>query len=365
MIRKLIFILAFIMLLFVLSFSFESGDFTVCESERNYAIYYDDQISKLIVGCCRPCSSIKIIDPITNDIEKDLSIIGDLDNVFSIYNGSYLLLLLSEIDGNLRTKEGRLIKLDYNSEQIVDELAFDNWPQDMVIQPDESFCYVVSGLMGAEKAKLHKIRLSDLEIVNTVDNQEDSNDIEITNDGLKLYSNNTKTHSVPDGTGFAGGYYLWHVNVYSSDSLFLIAYVEILLEEPRLKMGNDNRLYITNSCPLDEQDYVLYVANTLTDTIIERRTYDNIGLWQIDLSIQNNRLYMTTWLDNLWEPEYLQFVHQPSNKVMAINLSDYSYELIDMGFESLWCIAVANIDGNDRVFCTSNESAKIYYKDIE
>jgi len=365
MTRKLAFIMLYLIMLFLFSFSYENGDFTVCDSESNYSINYDYQASKLIVGCCKPCSEVLIVDPNTLEITKEFAISGNMKEALFINNGIDLLLLMSATDNDTRTEEGKLIKLNYNTEQIVDELLFDNWPQDMVVDNNESYCYVVSGLTGERKAKLHKVRLSDLMIVDTVDNQEGSDDIEITPNGLKLYSNNTESHPTAEGTGFAGLDYCWHVNVYNTNDLSLITYIEILENEPCLKMGNNNKLYITNPCPLFEEDWVLYVVDTLTDAIIQRKTFDNIGLWQIGMSVPNNTLYMTTWLDNLWDFDYLQYVHQPSNTVIAIDLSDYSYQLINMGLESLHGIAVANINGIDRIFCTSEVSAKIFYKDIE
>jgi len=353
MLKRFLYTMAIIILSTAMSIGYDEGvkDYGCMP----HTFVFSSSISKIIMGCTSwPTMLIKIVDPISTNVEStiDNNFMGNFCTAGVIDNGVNILVLLSETDNNVNTKEGILYKINYANGNIIDQLQFDSWPTDMAVDNTDAYAYVSSGIDFREYSEILKIDLDNLNIVDCIEYGKYCDDIEINHNGSKLYAYDDDTR---------------HVGVIATSDMTLInndlSFGVIGLN---LKMGYDNRLFISESSMAYNNMPSIWVIDTSTDEIIHTVIIDHIGIDFIDINPENRKLYGLVYTKTHLDEYSGEYWFEATNQIIELNLDDYSYRYIIMGNEPLCDIAVAYGNGMNRLFCLAcgNESQNVHYKDI-
>jgi len=367
-------IIAFAILIIILlyiSFSSESTKFC---TDGNYSISYNKNINKICLGCTGSAETLEllVINPSTIQRDKFYRVDGLVESVVLIDDGLSILALLSETDGNEGTHEGKLVKMNYENGNILDQIDFTNqMPLTMVIDSNEEYVYLTAGIIleyEDNPPKVYKIRLDTFEIIDNSVCGEYAEVIEISHDNTKVYVKNGEMFPTfvsigePNAYKVSGGYF--KINIYETEGLNENRYIELPLPVTTMKMGYDNRLFVGYDGPYEESEYGLAVVDTTTNQIIKTMKFGDDGRMGINFmdydSVRRN-LYCSTMTFGHYNSELDMYLHKPSNIILKINLDDYTYSYITPGNEHLWSLVVAHDINYCRVFCIAETN--IYYFD--
>ena len=330
--------------------STSEGSFSCCQT--TYSMFYDSAIDKLLVSCMGWPGSVNVVDPYYCTIDKQISITGDPDATYSVAQGCQLLVLTSELDQNPETEESQLTLFDISTSQIVDQELISGWSTDMVIDSSQTYAYVYVGLnpdIYGSECWLKKFRISDLTCVLESDIHIECEDLEITPNGEKLYAQDGSKIIVFDTAD---------LSIINDDDLYVV-YCDF-----NLKMGYDNRLYVSIGGPyLYNHAHTFYVIDTDTDQIIESLDFERNGVDFTDINPVTHKLYGLVYTQTSHILELDQYWYEPTNRIIEIDLDDYSFEYFILNENQYWEIAVAYQNNMNRIFCRVVESDTIRYID--
>ena len=368
-------ILCIILVIYIID-NFSSADHQSYCTEKNYSIFQENSENVIILGCAGSAETceIRIIDPVTLELLKTYPIDGLLETAISIDDGNAILVLLAEVDGLMDTQDGKLVKIDYETGDYLDEYGFPNrGPMAMVVDSLREHVYVTAGfVLEYEETPplLLKFNISNLSVETTAVIGEDADDLEISNDDQKLYTSydGVKIRYDFDGFRVSNTEYYYEIAVHQTSDLNEITKIELSLGPSTLKMGYDNRLFVGHSGPaIENRDYALSVIDTQTDQIIGTYGFGPNGSEGINLMGLNplsHNLYCTTFEYGHYDPEFDMIDYISSSQILKINLDDYSHEFISEGLDKKWQLAVAYDQDFCRIFCTSETAPNnVFYID--
>jgi DNA-binding beta-propeller fold protein YncE len=354
---KYIFIAIILLAAFQWAASADEGSFTYCTNE-SYSVFYSPLTCKVYLGCGGYLQDLRliIIDPLTLIQENTFTITGGLQNVIPVDGGYNLLVLVDNVDIDIG--DGALFELDATSGQILDEIRFDKCPTDFCIDSDERSAFVVSGLYN-QHGKLTKIDLDNFQASNTIDYGNYANEIEITPDGSKVYANNQNRFNSSGSAGFC-----YKLGVFDTSDLSQIKSIDHMHREPMIRMGSNGYLYMSGvyRWTLESPSFYIYDTND-NDQIIYSRNFGATMTGWISLDADESHVYLASQRKTYFDQELQDYLYEPSNIIIEINLSDYSSREIAFQEGHFWTIAVAEVNSDNRIFCTSNEGPVVYYKD--
>ena len=360
MLNKLTLSLVILLLLVITGFSYEEGIINM--GGHTHSLVFDNSMSNIVVGSGFWPTYIKTVDPSSAEIDQtyDHSFIGNFAYAASVDNGLNILVLLSETDGNERTEESILYKLEASDGDIICQTQFDEWATDMVVSDDKAYAYISIGLSLYENGEILKINTGTLNTEDCVEFGKYCPDIDINNSGTKLYAHDHKTRSI---------------GVIDTSDMILIRHdlkigPSVGHTDCNLKMGYDNRLFVSVANPiLADDETVIYVIDTNTDEFIEPALrFGDYGIPFMDINPVNHMLYALASTRTYYWEEVEEYCYEPTNMILELDLNDYSYRFFTIGSEPMWDIAVAYDNyGLNRLFCiaSADESPNIYYKDVE
>ena len=356
--KRLILILTIFMILVIPAGS-ESGNLQY--GGCPYSIFYDNETDKILLGNVGSDPAyVKVIDPETLVVEKSIPIYGNPEGIISICNGSQILALLSNTDLVEETEDGILQKFDYSTGNIIQQLPLNLSPMAMIADSSETYAYVTAGIGGL--STLYKINIDNLQIV---DFEEKCGsmcwDIALSPDESKIYLIDHKAYK----TGIEDPILRYQpcIGVFRISDLELIKRIFTVPVLDLLDTDNNGRLFASNATAGEGIDgsrlyESLYVIDTNTDEIIRTFLFDDYGIYKIDVDESGQYLYGT--VVDVEEDSAL-------GSLLELNLTDYSYRYIPVADVALLEIAIAPVNGGNRVFCISEDENDnyIYYKDIE
>lgn len=342
-----------------------TGSLTPC-SKYGYSLFYSPLTEKVYMGCTGGPNSLElqVINPISLNIDKSYLLDGLAEAIIPINNGNSLIVLLSCIDDDPLTEDGELRQIAYSDGHTENSFPFSTIPLAMVIDSQENFAYITSGLDEIEVDPIiTKIDLSNFQkIGNDVVYGRFCDSIAITNDDSKLYIKNDdlKQHAPPDYRFYR------EIGVFNTSDMSPLTPIQLDSGLSIITMGYDNRLYASSATPEDDE-VPLVIVDTLTDTITEF-SYPHHGLFDIAVDATNRKLYCSVFTEQ-WEPEIDEMLFMPSPVVLEIDLENqYSYREMILGSEPIWLIKVAPISDpiyHCRLFGKVVESPKVYYMDVD
>jgi hypothetical protein len=307
---------------------------------------------------------LKVIDPVSLNIEKSYIMNGFCDTVIPINNGLSLLVMLSDIDGDAYTEDGELRQIAYSDGLTENSYPFSTIPTTMVVDSQENFAYITSGIDRNEVIPIiSKIDLSTFQKVgNDIVYGLSIDSIAITNDDTKLYVIENVLHK-PDP--WEDEFY-WEIGVFNTSDMSALPPIQLDSPPSALSMGYDNRLYV--SFPLPEENHPpLIIIDTLTDTFTEYN-YPNHGLDALALDATNRKLYCSVYSEQM-DPVFDEIHLAPSPVILEIDLENqYSSREIVLGMEYIWFLDVVPISDpnyNCRLFCRLMEGPDVYYMDVD
>jgi len=251
------------MLLIYLIGNLNNADYCDYCSQQNYSIFGDDNIDLIFLSCAGSVETleIRIIDPVTSDLLKVIQIDGLLEGVVSIDNGNTILAIVSETDGLEGTHDGKLVKIDYDSGNYLDEYEFTSrWPLAMVVDSLDEYVYVTAGLIHEYEEtppQIYKFNISDFSLEASSVCGEHAQDIEISNDNSKLYLNDGGVQVRYDYDGFSvsNTEYYYNMSVRQTSNLDVNTKIESFHPMQMMEMGYDNRLYVGYNGPENDTSF--------------------------------------------------------------------------------------------------------------
>ncbi|MCD6217280.1 hypothetical protein J7L05_05400 [bacterium] len=365
-----------IILIFYVIHNFTSADHQSYCTEKNYSIFQDNNENVIILGCAGSAETceIRIIDPVTLELLKTIPIDGLLERAISIENGETILALISEVDGLMDTQDGKLVKIDYETGDYLDEYGFpDRMAMAMSVDSSREHVYVTAGFVleyEETPSLLLKFNIADLSVETTTVIGEIAEKLEICNDDQKLYTSYDGVKIRYDYINYraANTEYYYEITVHQTSDLNKVAAIETSISPRTLKMGYDNRLFVGNGAPAIEGfDYALLVIDTQTDQIIGTYGFgpdDSEGINLMGLNPLSHTLYCTTFEYGHYDPEFDMVGYLPSSQILKINLDDYSHEFISECLDQKWQLAVSYDQDFCRIFCTSETAPNnVFYID--
>ena len=338
----------------------DEGTFSVC-SIVSYSISYDESLSCVYLPCTGNAQSLylNVVDPCTLQIYKTYQFDGLIQDAYAIDNSSKLLIILSELDGNSSTEEGKLVEIDYAAGNTLRSLNLDRSPEVMRIDPSENYAYVALGLMDPYiSGDIIKISLSTFQIVDETVFGDDVDDMAISPDGSKLY---VKTENIYWEHPSVG---IWGIGVFDTSDLELISRFPVLTSPSEIELNSDgSRLYIgSHNYERTDSGADIYVVDTSTNTIINKlRFFHNdteMGTSCLQYSCITNKLYCTAAPD-------IDGIFEYSNLIMELDLYDYSYSFFEMGSSDLGLMTLAEDANMCRLFAIETEGTPVvHYMDV-
>jgi len=377
--------LAILIILIICPFSIaEYGSRIYCN--HTYSIHYSPVTNMIYLGGSQSQGTYCLIaiDPNTLEmIYEPFSLEGGLQQIIPIdIQGTYhLLVLLTETDGDPTTYEGKLQYIDSTTGDVLPgyELTFNQTPLDFVVDNNHNYAYVTSGMYHREPSIISKINLSTFKLDCFTEFGKRPDQIEISNDGSNIFVKNTELYldDIEDPIGEPE--YYNHLGVFNTSDLSPSVDGNINMSAIMyscLRVGSDNKLFISNASCFSENNTnnSIIVVDTSLNEIIHTLSFDDLsqdtGAWDIEFSPDKEKLFCTVWLRDYYDEELESFFHVPSNKIIGIALSDYSYNLppIVLGDEPLWDIIVTyNVspEFEYRIFGITANSPVVYYIDVE
>ncbi len=344
-----------------------SGYFEPC-GRHPFSTFYNHITNKIYMGCVKYEGTPRfvIIDPITLNIDNSFMITGLIKNVIPINNGDSLLLLLADVDSNGTTEDGVLRQIAYSDGHTENEFAFTTIPLGLTVDSQEQYAYVSSGLSHyTVDPIITKINLSTWQREgNDIKYGRWSNYIALTHDDSKLYVKNERVVRIDKNNNWKSYY---EVGVFNTSDMSALNPIEIEVQPAVIKMGYDNRLYVS-SVYLRGVETPILVIDTNTDTVTPIH-YDDISFWDICVDETNHKLYCQALIEFI-DPGCPHFpVHKESNLVYQIDLENqYSHQVFPLADENIVLVEAVPINDPDyscRIFATADNGKKVYYLDVE
>jgi len=352
---------------------FASGYFSPCLL-GSYSIYYGPSTSRIYLSCTgsQESLSLKTIDPVSLNVEREFTMGGLVEKVIPINNGSALLVLLTAVDSDENSPDAVLRKIDAQTGQIIDELFYPNqFAWNMVADCNDEYVFVTLGVdddTDEEPPCVKKVDIDNLEIVGTVEFGELSDEIEISDNQNKIF--------VGSSEAYGGGYMVleggeeiavpryWEIGVFNTSDLSECEPIKFNHPYFSIEMGNSNRLFVSIEAPKTYSSPAFIIVNTINYEMQQLRFDGNgdIGVLFMSFNPYRNEIYCTTSICTSNEPEA---DYCATNRILKFDLGDYSYEFFQLGFDNLWQTALACTDNFNRLFCTSEKSNRVHYMDID
>jgi len=322
-----------------------------------YSVDYSPITKKLYAACSGSAETLtlSVIDPFTLQQEAYFTFNGLIHKVSPVDNGNALIVALSKIVGATTEESGLLLKVDYDTGEILNSLEFSKTILAMVVNPSETHAFLTQGLGTMQTKLVSKVNLANFE-VSSVEFGNCSDEIKITNNGQKIY---VKDHQ---NYGQTMTEFKFHVGIFRTSDLQPLGPLEIDTSPFSMEMGYDNRLYIFNFAPGRSSEDAITIVNTQNDTVIKTikfADHDGPGIEFAGIDPIRHKLYGT-----VCEVDP-QLYPRCTNKIIQINLDDpnYSHSFFTLGNEPLWMIAVASTQSRCRIFCTPDEGTLIHWVD--
>jgi DNA-binding beta-propeller fold protein YncE len=334
-----------------------------------YSVNSSAQTSRVYLGCAGNAESLElvIINPFSLQVDRKFPVKGLIQDVFPIEGGKFLLVLLVETDANEETSEGVLQKIDITAGEVVKELAFKRAPLAMVVDSDEKYAYVSSGINYDLTSSIDKISLDDFLVKSSVMFGDNPDDLAITSDGKKLYVKSEELFykEVEEETTF-----FWKVGIIDTLNMTIKDALQVPVIPLSVEMSTDDRLFIGYSMPMSEEnmDFSLLIVDTRTDKIEKELSFNEIGVADITYDPVSDMIYCIACPRTLFDKELEMYTHESTDMILAINLDDYSHTSFQLGDEPLWDITIVPFSNNtrSRIFgITESNSPKVFYRDLE
>lgn len=365
---RLIIISIIIVATFAINASADDGYIEVCDTNIKSS-FYSDVTEELYFRCMKHENILKLnaFNPVSLNLEKSYIVDGRVKQVSPINNGASILILLSSIDGDPSIKDGVLRQIAYSDGHTEHEFAFTTIPSALAVDSEENYAYVINGLAEDRDVLITKIDLSTWQrACSDVPYRFLSSSIALSNDGAKLYVKNNRCVRIDKSDNYNWISY-YEIGVFDTSDMSPLTPVEIEVLPAVIKMGYDNRLYVSSNFLLGLETPLL-VIDTNTDTVTPIH-YDDIGFWDICVDEVNHKLYCQALVEYI-DPGFPHFpVHKESNLVYQIDLEDqYSHQVFTLADENIVLVEAVPINDPDyscRIFATADTGNKVYYLDVE
>jgi hypothetical protein len=351
---KIIVVTLFVLFCFPLQVYSDTGSIVFCEN--NNALFTSADRSKLYSTCTITPGEyqFQVINPETLEIENSFCLDGYLEDIHTLNSGYELLLLMSDLDGNSETEEGRIQKLDTISGTFDTGYFFTRWSNAFAIDSNEQYAYITTGL--SEPGEIYKMDLSNYSFTK-IDYGYLSNVIAITPNNTKIYINNRKFYDADNPVGR-----VYYVDVFSTSNLTRVNQIPVYHKSMDLQMSDDGILYIGYLWSMMSTP-IFTAIDTSDDSIVHELDFPGYGLWWGDLDYTGEYIYYTAW-NYTYIPEDDCEDYIPCNKVIKINTSDFSSEILTLGDVPIWAIATTRINNRDRLFGIVDEQSLVWYLDV-
>jgi DNA-binding beta-propeller fold protein YncE len=340
--------------------------------DYNYSIYSSQITSKVYLACSGSETALELItiDPETAIQECAFSVDGLVQMVIPVDNSDNLLILLAEVDGNIDTFDGCLQKVDASNGSLITgfEYLFDEVPLTMVSDENQNYVYVSYGLSTEDKSKIMKLSLNDFSCVAEAANYGYYIDkLALSSDGSKLYVKNKELHL---DQGQSDEFTYFTIGVFNTNDMTLNKEIKLpgAMMPNSILMGNDYRLFVSNSSPRGEynSNVSLVVIDTRNDIVIKEISLNENGISDIRIDMANNVLYGIKCPRDYYESMMEEYVHRPSAILIKFDLTDpdYTPSYLTLANEGLLEITIVNYEDCSRVFATADSPQNVYYSDL-
>lgn len=357
---------------FTINASADAGYIEVCDTNIKSS-FYSNVTEELFFLCMKHENILKLnaFNPISLNFEKSYVVDGRVKQVYPIYDGSSILVLLSSIDGDPSIKDGVLRQIAYSDGHTEHEFAFTTIPSALAVDSEENYAYVINGLAEDRDVLITKIDLSTWQrACPDVPYRFLSSSIVLSNDAAKLYVRNDRVVRIEKDlaefniyTGNQQPY--WEIAVFDTSDMSKLTSIEINVNPSKLLMGNDNRLFIT-CMSLHGIETPLFVVDTNDDTFTALH-YEGVSFRDIAIDRDNRKLYcqaMTQITD-----EYNYTYPEWSNQIYQIDIENqYTFEVFTLSSENIALVEAVPLDDpvySCRIFASAKSGNKVYYLDIE
>jgi len=333
-----------------------------------YAFFYSAITEMIYLGCNYGGTSFELvtIEPVTSNEISRYPIDGSLCGCGAVDDGLNLVLILSHTDLSSEWNTGKIQKINtLTGEPVIEsEYELNDNALDLEIDHTNGLAYVCWGAF--EQGYLGKFSTTDCQIIgNEIKYGVVPENISLTNDGAKLYVNNTELYHIDEPELIT----YWEIGIFDTSNMELSNTIRMDILPEDFEMGTDNRLYISYDQPYEEYDHgkSLYVINTLTDQIdYEIQLENDKGIWDLAMDPINNRLYGSVCPRDEYDSGMDSYIHCSSNEIVWFDLSDplYTSTFFTLGDENLWDIAVAYTIGSSKIFAIAEDTANVYYMDL-
>ena len=307
---------------------------------------------------------LKVMDPVSLNVDKSYILSGFCDTAIPINNGSSILVLLEDIDHDAYTEDGELRQIAYSDGHTENSYSLSTIPTAMVVDSQENYAYITSGIDRNEVIPIiSKINLTTFQKVgNDVVYGCSIESIAITNDNAKLYVIENVLHK-PDP--WEEEFY-WEIGVFNTSDMSILPPIQLDSAPSALSMGYDNRLYA--SFPLPEgDDPAIVIIDTLTDTFTGF-DYPEHGLDALSLDAVHQKLYCSVYAEQ-WEPIVDDVLLMPSPVILEIDLANqYTSREITLEMEYIRFLDVVPISDPNfsaRLFCRLKDGPEMFYADVD
>ena len=341
-----------------------SGNYEPC-NRRPYSSSYSQLTNELYIGCSggRDYLQLIVTDPTTLNLKKDFTVDGLVHEVIPINNGSSLLVILIGVEDNGPTEDGVLRQIAYSDGHIENEYTFTTNPLALVVDSQEQYAYVSSGLahMSVDPI-ITKIDLSTFQRVgNDVEYGQWSNYIALTHDDSKLYVKSERAVRIDEDHN-----HFFEIGVFNTSDMSPLPSIEIDVKPAVIKMGHDERLYVSSWIMRGVQTPLL-VIDTDDDTVTPIN-FEGVGFWDICVDEVNHKLYCQIHTEDTSRDYGFPLFIVSSNMVYQIDIENqYSYQVFTVADENISMIEAVPIDDpvySCRIFAVAGSGPKVHFLDV-
>ena len=237
----------------------------------------------------------------------------------------------------------------------------------MILDQNSEFLYVSAGLHPENPTTIYKISLQTFQqVIPPASYGKLTISMAISNDNNKLYIRNGDY--IPVDPDSMDEFYS-EIGIFNTSDLSQMDSIIFHDMVPSfIRMGYDNRLFVTNSIPMTEMnnETSLYVIDTNNDEIIKNVSMGETGLGYMALDPINQKLYCTTFFRDEYDPDFDETIHRLTPEITLFDLMDPAYtpSNITIDNEGLWIIALSYSASGERLFASTPDSNLIHYQDL-
>lgn len=276
-----------------------------------------------------------------------------------------------DLPGHEFDESGRLAIIDTNNWSIR-YCNLPSYPTNMYITNNKEYIYVTCGFYEEfnPTAKLLKLNTSDCNIVGQTEfGKPGLHGLALSDDETKLYLDTKEVRYENDANNKWKQYQFGEsaIRIYYTETLQSIKEIYVDRGISQLINGPDNMIIAAQRATEEGNDASVTIISTISDSIVREINIENTSCYELIYDDYNNYLYANPLVLGDYYDEYnnLNTDWLPNNKVIRLDLSDYSYIWITVAPEDIGAIALSS--DSTRIYASSvaPESQKVYYKDLE